>query len=135
MKIIEGRISSPFGDRIHPIEKKLKFHNGIDIACSIGTLIYSPIEGKIMKVYFDPCGGNTLIIGDENNMRFGFCHLSKVFFPEGTRIKKGHAIAESGNTGRITGAHVHFTVKEDGQWQGSEYVGGKWVNPEKYLEL
>lgn len=134
MKVIEGRITSPFGIRKHPISGQNGFHNGNDIATAIGTEVYSPIDGWIKQVYEHTTGGLTLIAGDET-MRFGFCHLSKVYFPAGTKITKGSLIAATGNTGKSTGPHCHFTAKAGGKWIGENYVGGEWVDSRQYLEL
>ena len=136
MKIIPGKITSPFGMRIHPLTHAAKFHNGVDVGVAIGTSVLSPVDGVVRQVYTHATGGLTLILGDKaGGRRFGFCHLSKVFFPAGTPVTRGSIIALSGNTGASTGPHVHFTVKEGGEWQGGQYVGGTWADPEKYLEL
>lgn len=134
MKAIQGNITSPFGDRIHPVTRTKTFHNGIDIACPIGTEILSPLTGEIKDTYDHPAGGKTLIIGD-NDTRIGFCHLSRIYFPVGTKITKGSIIALSGNTGKSTGPHCHFTVKTGGKWKNTEYLGGQYINPVKHIEL
>lgn len=136
MKIIEGHITSPFGWRKHPLTNMQTFHNGIDIAAPIGTEIVSPVEGIIKQTYTHSAGGLTLILSDKSGKkRFGFCHLSKIFFPSGTPVTRGSLLALSGNTGNTTGPHLHFTAKEGGQWHEEQYTGGQWVNPAKYLEL
>lgn len=134
MKIIEGSITSKFGKRIHPITKQEIFHNGVDIGCPIGSEILSPVNGEVKNVYDHIAGGKTVIVGDEDK-RFGFCHLSRIFFPKGTKITKGSIIALSGNTGKSTGPHCHFTIKIGGKWEGHSYIGGEFVNPENYLEV
>lgn len=134
MRVIEGRISSGFGSRKHPITGERSFHNGVDVAAAIGTEVLSPIDGEVKQVYEHRTGGLTLIIGNES-MRFGFCHLSKVYFPAGVKVTKGSLIAATGNTGRSTGPHCHFTAKCGGRWAGDCYVGGEWVDASKFLEL
>ena len=133
MKVIEGRITSGFGDRVHPITGQKSFHNGIDIAAVVGTAIYSPIDGVVVDVYDREIGGKSLIIGDKNTLRFGFAHLSKVIVKIGDQITKKQLIAKSGNTGISTGPHLHFTAKTGGRWVGSTYVGGQFVDSEPYL--
>lgn len=136
MKIIPGRITSGFGKRIHPLTQVEKFHNGVDVAVPIGTAVLSPVDGIIHEIYTHATGGLTLILGDKTGRRrFGFCHLSKTFFPAGTPVTQGSIIALSGNTGASTGPHVHFTAKEGGQWEHGRYVGGTWVDPTQFLEL
>lgn len=107
----QGRIASRFGWRIHPVTGEKHFHNGIDIVMPIGTPIYAPDDGVIRDVYFNNIGGKQLLL-DTDNYIFGFAHLSEVFVKKGQRVNKGDLIARSGNTGRTTGAHLHFTVAD-----------------------
>lgn len=133
-KVIEGRISSGFGKRVHPVTGIESFHNGVDIAAAIGTFVYSPCDGRVADVYAHATGGKTIIMADDvNNTRYGFCHLSDYLVKKGDRIRKGQTIAKSGNTGLGTGAHLHFTVKTGGKWQGDVYAGGAFVNPVNHV--
>lgn len=136
-KVVSGRITSGFGMRVHPVTgEKGSFHNGVDIAAAIGTEVYAPCDGVVKEVYQHSTGGLTLIVGnDEEGIRFGFCHLSRVYWSAGSKFYRGGLLALTGNTGRTTGAHCHFTVKVGGRWEGTSYVGGNWVDPEKYIEL
>jgi len=135
MKVITGRITSPFGDRTHPVARLKTFHNGVDVSAPIGTPIYSPIDGYVMESYTHASGGETIIIGDGLFLRFGFAHLNKKLVKKGDIIAKGQQIAECGNTGVSTGAHLHFTAKTGGKWTNGQYVGGDFVNPESYLTI
>jgi murein DD-endopeptidase len=134
MKIVEGKITSPFGYRIHPITGIRTLHNGIDIACPVGTAVHSPLDGEVKEVYDTAAGGKTVIIGDENR-RFGFCHLSRVLLPAGSKIKKGDIIALSGNTGKSTGPHLHLTLQVDGTWRGRQWTPGQWIDPSRHVEF
>jgi len=120
-----GRISSKFGYRIHPITKKRTFHNGVDIAVPEGEPIMAPEKGKITEHWDHPKGGNCIAMVGESGRRYGFAHLSIRRFKIGQSIDEGNCIAMSGNTGASTGPHVHFTVKE----------GGQWVDPCKYFKF
>ncbi len=127
---LTGRITSPFGNRVHPITKeKNKFHNGVDIKASIGTDVVAPSSGVIKQVYNHEIGGKTIImqVGD---VRYGFCHLDSYSRHVGEYVAEGDIIATSGNSGRSTGAHLHFSVKTGGRWFAGEYLGGDWVDPE-----
>lgn len=133
---INGIISSPFGTRRDPIDPTTwRIHNGIDIAATIGTPIYSPINGEIVATYHHPKGGTTLIIKDlKGKIRLGFCHLQRNILSKGMTIKKGDRIAISGNSGSATtGAHLHFSLKTGGKWSEGEYIAGKWSDPSPYL--
>lgn len=136
MKVIEGKITSRFGGRIDPIEGGYTIHQGVDIAAPIGTSVFSPTDGVVVSIYNHRQGGLTMIIrpkGEE--MRYGMCHLSKVLVEEGQTIWRGDEIALSGNSGRTTGAHLHYSVKDFGKWYADQYIGGHFVDSEKYIEI
>lgn len=117
------RISSPYGDRWHPTDKVYKFHNGIDIPAPIGTKVYAPLAGVVVDAYWHDKGGHSLIIDHPNGIRTGYAHLNKIFVKKGEAITENQVVAEVGNTGVGTGAHLHFTLR----------INGNLVNPELYL--
>ncbi len=136
MKIIEGRITSNFGTRVDPLSGKEKIHYGTDIAAPIGTPIYSPTDGVITEVFNHPTGGLTLIIRSEcGRIRYGMCHLSATIVHPGDEVKQGEPIAKSGNSGRSTGAHLHYSVKTGGKWHGTQYIGGKFVDSAEFIKF
>lgn len=125
IKPTQGRISSPYGPRLHPVTgAKGKFHNGIDIAAPIGQTVFSPADGKITKTYDQEFGGLTMIILHDNGLESRMCHLSGYIVGEGDVIKQGDPVAEVGNTGRSTGPHLHYGIKKDGEY----------VDPQDYLK-
>ncbi len=135
-KVIEGRITSSFGNRTHPITRETSLHNGIDIAAPVGTDVLSPATCKVMSISTHRTGGLTLILGDiENSVRYGFCHLDSIEVAEGDIVKAGDVVAKSGNTGRSTGPHLHYSVKTAGKWHGATYTGGRYIDPVPYLEI
>lgn len=135
-KVIEGRISSPFGRRIDPINKIETIHQGVDISAPVGTPIFSPVAGRIAAIYKHSQGGLTVIIASGcGGLRFGFCHLSSADLSTGANVCRGQMFARSGNSGRSTGAHLHYSVKCGGRWQGDLYVGGLFVDSSKYLDI
>lgn len=125
-RVCEGRISSSFGMRHDPINRLVREHNGVDIAAAKGTPVLSPTDGSVTAIYSNPMGGNTLIIhSTSGEYRFGFCHLNYYGVKVGDTVSKGDLVARTGNTGRTTGPHLHFTVMRD----------GKYIDPEPFLEL
>lgn len=135
-KVIEGTITSHFGVRYHPLDGVSSAHQGIDIAAKIGTPIYSPTDGVVAAVYTHLSGGLTLILRSEcKKIRYGMCHLSEAKLQEGDSVKKGDLVALSGNSGRSTGPHLHYSVKLGGDWRGGQYIGGKFVDSEPYLKI
>ncbi len=120
-----GRISSPFGNRSHPITKKVKFHNGVDIAGPIGTPIFAPTSGKVSQHWDHASGGKCLAFVALDGTRFGFAHLDSRAVKLGDHVVGGQIIARSGNTGASTGPHLHFTMK----------INGQWVDPQKHINF
>lgn len=121
-----NKINSGFGNRINPVTKQYKFHNGIDIAGKVGDRIKCPADGKIKSIFKNDIGGNQLIIEHDNGYTTGYAHLNKVYVSKGDPVKQGEFIAEVGNTGRVTGPHLHFTLKD---------FTGKYLNPIEFLKL
>lgn len=113
----KGRISSKFGNRVHPVSKKTSFHNGVDIAVIVGTPVLAPADGIITEVWNHEKGGKSLAMVSKSGVRFGFAHLSYQLGTKGQKVKSGELIARTGNTGASTGPHLHFTVKINGAWQ------------------
>ncbi|OJV22723.1 MAG: hypothetical protein BGO30_08600 [Bacteroidetes bacterium 41-46] len=137
MKVCEGRITSKFGNRIHPVTKeKGSFHNGVDIACPIGTPVFSPGDCVVAQTYDHEIGGKTIILREAaTNDRFGFCHLGEILVRPGMVVKKGHLIAKSGNTGRSTGPHLHFSYGTGGYWKNGVCYQFKYLDPTSKIDI
>ena len=110
---VKGRITSPFGDRIHPVTKVKTFHNGIDISCVEGSEVVCPADGRVILVdnIDDTSGGLQLVI-QHGNFRTGYAHLSKINVKMSEKVKTGQVVALTGNTGIGTGSHLHFTYTD-----------------------
>ncbi|MBS4057760.1 MAG: M23 family metallopeptidase [Bacteroidales bacterium] len=115
-KPINGKLTSKFGERVHPVTKVKGFHNGIDIAAPVGTPVLAPADGKITELFDSEKGGLCMALETPDGTRFGFAHLSKRYAAWNEPVAQGQHIAASGNTGRTTGPHLHFTVKQNGDW-------------------
>ena len=78
---VNGRISSGFGNRIHPITGKTSFHNGIDIAARLGTPIYAPASGTVVRTWWDRAGGRCMWIQHDGGIKTGYAHCQWVITP------------------------------------------------------
>lgn len=116
-------ISSGYGYRIHPVTGERKLHAGIDIPCSTGTSIVAADGGTVTVAGYSSYNGNYLKISHGNGIETMYLHCSKLLVSSGSRVRKGQTIARSGATGMVSGAHLHFVVKKNGQY----------VNPMNYL--
>jgi len=136
MKVCEGRITSKFGFRVHPITKEKKFHNGVDIGCAEGTAVYSPVDAIVAQAYNHKTGGNTLILRcADTNDRYAFAHLKEILVEPNKRIKKGTLIAYSGDTGASTGAHLHFGRAVCGYWKDNVCYEFEYIDPTSMIEF
>jgi murein DD-endopeptidase MepM/ murein hydrolase activator NlpD len=92
-----------------------RMHEGIDIATPIGTPIHSSDHGRVVFVGEKRGYGKCIIVDHSNGYRTLYGHLNAFFAKEGDIVVKGETIAESGNTGRSTGPHLHFEIQKNGQ--------------------
>lgn len=109
--VIDGVVSSEFGERVHPINGTLGVHKGIDIALAEGEPIYAIFDGEIIESNYDQWNGNYIKIKHDNNIISVYCHCSKLFVKKGDIIRGGEVIAEVGSTGQSTGPHIHFEIR------------------------
>lgn len=114
LKPVNGYITSPYGERINPINGKEEFHNGLDVACENGTPARAVADGKITACGNSPTWGNYLQYDVGGGYSIFYAHLSSLLVNEGKTFKKGQILAKTGDTGFVTGPHLHLTVYENG---------------------
>jgi len=110
----EYRISSNYGYRTDPFNRKRAFHKGIDIPVPKNTPVYASKEGIVDFAGRDRYNGKFIRITHDNNYQTIYGHLSQIKVKKGKMIKKGDVIGYSGNTGRSTGPHLHYQVNYKG---------------------
>ena len=115
-----ARLSSPFGNRKHPILGFTKHHNGTDFAAPIGTPIMASGNGTVIKAGWCGNGGNCVRIRHNSSYTTGYGHLSKFATKRGRRVRQGEIIGYVGNTGMSTGPHLHYTVSYNGKFINSQ---------------
>lgn len=103
-------ISSPFGERTHPITGELKFHKGIDIPAPQNTDILSTDDGIVIFSGTQNGYGNVVKIKHFDGKKSVYAHNTSNVVKEGDIVKKGQVIAKVGTTGNSTGNHVHFEI-------------------------
>lgn len=116
--------SSGYGYRIDPFTGKRAFHEGVDFSVEIGTPIKAAAGGVV--VYSDRHAeyGNMIEIDHGDDLVSRYAHASKRLVGLGEVVLQGQKIAEVGNTGRSTGAHLHFEIRHK----------DKPLNPSKFLK-
>lgn len=112
-----GRLSSAYGKRIDPINHTESLHPGQDIAAKAGTPVVAAAAGTV--THAGPAGtyGNLVTIKHANGLETRYAHLSSVDVQKGAEVTPGTPIGKVGSTGRSTGPHLHFEVREDGKLQ------------------
>ena len=107
---VAGELSSPFGLRRFFNEQARKPHSGIDIAAPEGTSIQAPAAGKIIESGDFFFNGNSVFIDHGQGLVTMYCHMSQVIVKPGQIVAQGEAIGTVGQTGRVTGPHLHWSV-------------------------
>ncbi|RBY98102.1 M23 family peptidase [Blastococcus sp. TF02-8] len=93
-------------------------HYGVDIAAPIGTPIYSPLAGRVLRAGPATGFGLAVYVQHDDGSVTVYGHINDYFVRAGQRVSAGEVIAEVGNTGQSTGPHLHFEVHTDGMYQG-----------------
>jgi murein DD-endopeptidase MepM/ murein hydrolase activator NlpD len=109
-------LTSPFGWRNHPIEKKVLFHEGVDISARVGTPIYSTAQGYVVKIMYSKYGyGNRIIIKHAYGFETLYAHLDQINVKKGQWVNKNQLIGTVGNTGLSTGPHLHYEIRKNNE--------------------
>jgi len=120
-----GWYSSNYGWRIDPFTGQRAFHEGIDVIAGEGTPVVAAAGGVVVYADFHPQYGNMIEIDHGNDLVSRYAHASKRLVKVGDLVLRGAPIAEVGRTGRATGTHLHFEVRQR----------GAPVNPAQFLRL
>lgn len=118
-----GRISSGFGERFHPVDQVWKPHHGLDIAAPAGTPVEATAAGTVAFAGERGGYGNLVIIDHGNGLETRYAHLGALGVEPGETVNAGDPVGKVGSTGKSTGNHLHYEVRENGQP----------VDPRKYI--
>ena len=101
-------ITSHYGMRYHPYQKKKKLHSGIDLA-STQKMIFAAAQGVVSNIKRCKHGyGNSITINHSNGFSTLYAHLDKILVNKNQKVLQGELIAIEGRTGAATGVHLHF---------------------------
>src|SRR5881409_594258 len=120
---VRGAVNSEFGNRRSPWAQGTEFHSGLDIRSQHGTPVRAPAAGTVTVAGTYQEYGITVILDHGQDIKSVYGHLSRTSVKPGDRLERGAVVGWSGNTGRSTGAHLHFEIM----------VKGQAVNPRAYL--
>ncbi|MFN8614792.1 MAG: peptidoglycan DD-metalloendopeptidase family protein [Vampirovibrionales bacterium] len=124
---LQGKITSGFGYRVHPIHRRRLMHTGLDISRPHGTPVAAADNGQVIFAGWRGGYGKVVMVNHGSqrgsNMVTLYAHLSRIRVGNGQSVTKGQTLGNVGSTGYSTGAHLHFEVRID----------GRPVNPLGYL--
>jgi len=117
--LTEGRLSSGFGMRRHPVFGLRKNHAGTDFAAPRGTPIYATADGSVKSIGRQGGYGNVIELSHINGITTLYGHMSafKEDLKSGQDVKRGDVIGYVGSTGTSTGNHVHYEFRVNGEQQ------------------
>jgi murein DD-endopeptidase MepM/ murein hydrolase activator NlpD len=122
---VYGLVTSYYGWRTNPFGGRGgEFHDGVDIAAPYGTAIRATADGKVTQSGWNGSYGIAVTVYHRDGIETLYGHMSRTAVRFGATVKKGQVIGYEGNTGRSSGAHLHYEV----------LVHGNSVNPTAYLD-
>ncbi len=108
-------ITSPFGNRLHPIQGVYKYHAGIDIGnAGYGAPVLAAADGVVTYAGVMSGYGNCVMINHGSGIVTLYGHGQTIYATLGQTVKQGDVIMAVGSTGNSTGPHLHFEVRKDG---------------------
>jgi murein DD-endopeptidase MepM/ murein hydrolase activator NlpD len=112
---VTPEVSSGYGKRKDPIDGSSRFHTGVDVAAPEGSPVLAAAAGVVRRAGRRGGYGNAVEVDHGGGLSTLYGHASKLAVKEGEHIVAGQAIAAVGHTGRATGSHLHFEVRQDGK--------------------
>lgn len=115
LRIQTFRISSVYGMRTHPISGINKNHKGYDLAAPSGTPVYATASGQVIAVDVQEGYGLMIVLCHSDGFETLYAHLETSLVEVGDRIEQGQVIASVGNSGNVTGFHLHYELIHHGK--------------------
>lgn len=113
---VNGYVTDGFGLRRNPFSQEgREVHEGLDIAVDFGTPVNTTADGLVVWAAPHAGYGNLVVVYHSNGITTRYGHLSRITVETGQRLKRGDQIGHAGSTGRSTGPHVHYEIRENDQ--------------------
>ena len=112
--VLDARITSGFGMRLHPILGYTRMHEGIDLGVPAGTPVFAAGDGVVEQARWAGGYGRWMKLRHSGGWETAYGHLSRWAARPGQHVRQGQVIAYSGSTGEATGPHLHYEVIENG---------------------
>ena len=119
-------INSPFGWRRGPFSRQTEFHGGLDFKSVNGTPVKATAAGRVRRAEYNRNGyGNLIVVEHMTGYQTYYAHLSTIDVSVGDYVYAGQRIGRTGQTGRVTGPHLHYEVR----------FAGRQKDPSRYVPL
>jgi len=129
-------ISSVFGYRTDPINKRRTMHRGVDFAGRVGLDVHATGDGVVIRTKISRTGFGKEVLVDHG---FGYItrygHLQTIMVHTGQKIKRGNVVGTLGTTGKSTGPHLHYEVRQYGKAKNPKHFYSEDLSPEEYREI
>ena len=112
---VNGRLTSGFGERFHPILGYARFHAGVDLGATYGAPIVAAADGRVVSAGWRGGYGQAVAIAHAQGLQTLYGHMSRIAAHAGEMVHRGEIIGYVGSTGLSTGPHVHFEVTKNGR--------------------
>ena len=112
---VNGRVSSGFGRRFHPILGYARMHSGLDLAAAYGSPIVAAADGRVVSAGWHGGYGQLVKIAHSGGLATMYGHMSRIVARAGETVRQGQVIGYVGSTGLSTGPHLHYEVLKDGR--------------------
>ncbi len=123
LKPTTGRFADGFGMRRHPITGKMAFHSGLDLAPGWHARVVASQDGQAIFTGIKAGYGRVIVLDHGGGLTSWYAHLDEILLKNGQFVKRGELIGKVGQTGKVTGPHLHFEIR----------LNGKPQNPLLYL--
>lgn len=111
---VYGRLMSSFGTRSDPFSGEGAFHSGVDITAPHGTMVKASADGVVSHADWGGSYGRLVVVDHGNGLQTYYAHLSRVDVIAGQEVRRGQTMGAAGSSGRSTGAHLHYEVRQNG---------------------
>ncbi len=119
------RLSSRYGLRTHPVLGVKRHHDGIDLATPAGSPVYATADGVVERIYRSATLGLAVTLRHAHGLCTVYGHLSRCGLRAGQAVRRGQRVGAVGSTGRSTGPHLHYALRQ----------GGRSIDPLRFSAL
>jgi hypothetical protein len=126
-------MTSTFGYRTDPFNKRRTAHHGIDLAGPYGLKIHATGNGTVVKAEYNRHGyGREVIIDHGFGYKTIYAHMQDIHVEKGAQVKRGQVIGTLGSTGRSTGPHLHYEIRFNKRAINPLYCFYEDITPQEY---